>query len=85
MKISSVIGDNIRGFRTKRKWTQARLGEESGTSGNYIGEIEREEKRLTVEKLVAIAKALKVRPHVFFVEGAYRKSPSEILQALSDK
>jgi transcriptional regulator with XRE-family HTH domain len=83
MKISLLIGDNIRGFREKRGWSQARLGAEAGTSGNYIGEIERSETRLTVEKLSDIAKALKINPIVFYIDGAYRKSPDEIRKALT--
>ncbi|MBS1902456.1 MAG: helix-turn-helix transcriptional regulator [Bacteroidetes bacterium] len=84
MRIASIVGDNIRGFRSKKRWTQARLGEECGSSGNYIGEIEREETRVTVEKLFDIAKALKVKPHYFFVEGAYRKTPTEIERILRE-
>ncbi len=82
MNISHLIGDNIRGFREKRGWSSARLGEEADTSGNYIGEIERSEKRLTVEKLFDIAKALKVNPHFFLLEGAYHKTPEELEKAL---
>jgi transcriptional regulator with XRE-family HTH domain len=82
MTINAIVGDNIRGFRTKRGWTQARLGEESGTSGNYIGEIERDESRVTVDKLSDIAKALKVKPWVFYIEAAYHKTNEELEKSL---
>ena len=83
MKLTMIVGDNIRGFRNKRGWTQARLGAECGTSGNYIGEIERMETHLTVEKLSKISKALKLKPHVFLIEAAYHKTKEELQEALS--
>jgi transcriptional regulator with XRE-family HTH domain len=83
MNITNVVGDNIRGFRKKRKWTQARLGEECNLSGNYIGDIERGEYHLTLIKLFDIAKALKISPHFFLIEGAYKNTPDELKKALS--
>ncbi len=82
MNITIVIGDNIRGFRNKRKWTQARLGEESGVNGSYIGEVERGEKHITVLKLYEIALVLKVKPFILFIEGAYLKTSEELDRAL---
>jgi transcriptional regulator with XRE-family HTH domain len=83
MNFKTIIGDNIRGFRNKRKWTQARLGEESGLNGSYIGEVERGEKNITAIKLCDIARVLKIKPFLFFIERAYQKSPEEIRKALT--
>ncbi len=77
MRISAIIGDNVRGFRMKRGWSQARLGEEARLHPNYIGYIERGERNVTVNKLIEIARALKVRPYLFLIEGAYKKSIKE--------
>jgi transcriptional regulator with XRE-family HTH domain len=85
MDINSVIGDNVRGFRTKRKWSQARLAEQAGLHPNYIGYVERAERHITAYKLVDVAKALKVPIFLFFIEGAYRKSVEEIQAALKVK
>ncbi len=82
MNIANVVGDNIRGFRKKRKWTQARLGEECSMNGNYIGDVERGEFNLTIKRLFTIAKALKVNPHYFLIENAFKKSPEELDQSL---
>jgi transcriptional regulator with XRE-family HTH domain len=82
MDIKSIIGDNIRGFRHKRKWSQARLAEEAKVTGNYIGNIERAEQNPSVVQLFKIAKALKTKPSIFFIESAYRKTPEEINKAL---
>lgn len=59
MNIINIIGDNIRGFRKKRKWTQARLGAECKMNGNYIGDLERGEFNVTVIKLLRLQKLLK--------------------------
>ena len=85
MEITHLIGDNIRGFRVKRKWSQFRLGEEADMHGNYIGELERGEKQITVVKLFQVAKALKVKPFVLLIDGAYRKTPEELEKALRVK
>jgi transcriptional regulator with XRE-family HTH domain len=71
--IGAIIGDNIRGFRNKRGWSQSRLAEEAGVHPNYIGYIERDERHVTVYKLVDIAKALGVKPSLLLEPEAYRK------------
>jgi transcriptional regulator with XRE-family HTH domain len=80
--ISSIIGDNVRGFRTKRGWSQSRLAEEAGLHPNYIGYVERAERNITVYKLVNIAKVLRIKPYLFLIEGAYLKTPKELNKIL---
>jgi len=41
--------------------TQERLGELASLNPKYIGEVERTEKTISVDALVRVAKALKVR------------------------
>jgi transcriptional regulator with XRE-family HTH domain len=83
MDITNVIGDNIRGFRNKRKWSQARLGEEAGLTGNYIGNIERSEQHLSVVNLFKVAKALKIKPHILFIRNAYQMNDEELRKVIS--
>ena len=82
MDITTIIGDNIRGFRTKRKWSQARLAEEAGVTCTYIGNIERAEQHVSVVQLFKIAKAMKMKPWIFLIEAAYHKTPEELKKAL---
>jgi len=55
-----VLGENIRSAREKAKWSQEQLAEKAQLNRNYIGEIERAEKRSSLEALRRIAKALGV-------------------------
>lgn len=56
-----ALAEAIRDYRKKAKMTQARLAEEANLSSKYIGEVERMEKGISVDTLVRIARALKVR------------------------
>lgn len=56
--IKQVIGNNIRIYRTKLKWSQEKLAEKSGLHRTYIGAVERGEKNLTVTSLERISNAL---------------------------
>ena len=47
--------------RKKARFSQEKLAEKAGLTRNYIGDIERAEKKVTLEALAKIAKALKCR------------------------
>ena len=55
------LGLAIRNYRKKLKMTQERLGEKADLNPKYIGEVERMEKTISVDALVRIATALKIR------------------------
>ena len=60
-----VIGKNIKYYRSlynleKGKMTQEKLAEEVGVSTAYIGQIERGERSLTLDKLVKVVNRLGV-------------------------
>ena len=55
-----ILGENIRTAREKVKWSQEKLAEKAQLNRNYIGEIERAEKRSSLEALWKIAKALNI-------------------------
>ena len=73
MKIGEIVGENIRGFRQAKGWSQEKLGARSGLHYNYIGTVERGEKSISVDNLGLIAKALNIPITNFFIEGAFRK------------
>jgi len=56
-----VLGLNIRGERMRRGYSQEQLAEASGLHRNYIGIIERGEKKITVFNCAKIAEALNLR------------------------
>jgi len=56
-----IIGETIRKYRKRAKITQEKLAEKSDLHPVYIGEVERGEETASVEALLRIAKALRVR------------------------
>lgn len=60
-KIYRVLGERIRTEREKAELSQEKLAEKADLNRNYIGEIERAEKKITLETLWKIAKVLNTR------------------------
>lgn len=60
-KYRKVLGENIRAHRRKLKWSQEELAEKADLHHNYIGDVERGEENVSVDTLMRIAAALKVR------------------------
>jgi len=59
-KIYQVVGENIHTIRRRAHLSQEQLAEKADLTTNYIGEIERAEKKITLETLEKIAGALGV-------------------------
>jgi transcriptional regulator with XRE-family HTH domain len=57
-KLYRVVGETIRAERRKAKFSQEKLAEKADLNRNYIGEVERAEKKITLETLWKIAEAL---------------------------
>lgn len=58
LRIYQILGETIRLERTQAGFSQEELAEKTNLSRNYIGQIERAEKRIHLETLAQIAKAL---------------------------
>lgn len=56
----SILGNRIRDKRIKAHMTQAQLAEKVNVTTAYIGQIERGERKFSIETLVNIASTLKV-------------------------
>jgi transcriptional regulator with XRE-family HTH domain len=56
--IRKFIGQRLRALRKERGLTQDKLGELSGLSGKFIGEVERGQKSISIDSLYAVAVAL---------------------------
>lgn len=60
------LGERIRMLRRERNLSQEQLGERAGLHTNYIGQVERGEKNVTIESLEKIAAGLKVSMEELF-------------------
>jgi transcriptional regulator with XRE-family HTH domain len=60
-KIYYLVGAKVRIKRKKLHLSQEELAEKADLTRNYIGDIERAEKKITLETLAKLAKALKCR------------------------
>ncbi|MNJ33271.1 HTH-type transcriptional regulator PuuR [compost metagenome] len=87
--IVKLIGERIRQIRKKRGFSQEQLAERASLHPNYIGQIERGEKNLTMETLHKITKGFGMTLEEFFrhLEPAnhYTDSLSELIQLLSNR
>jgi XRE family transcriptional regulator, regulator of sulfur utilization len=60
-KAHKKIGENIRKFRKKRGLTQEKLAEKANLHSVYISQVERAQRAITIESLLGITKALRVK------------------------
>lgn len=60
------FGAQVRRLRTERGWSQEQLAEHAGLHRNYVGGLERAERNVGIDNVVALADALGVRPGDLF-------------------
>jgi transcriptional regulator with XRE-family HTH domain len=65
-KHRKTVANAIRELRKKAGYSQEKLAEKADLHPNYIGEVERAEKNISVDALMRIAIALKVSIKEFF-------------------
>src|SRR6059036_2097068 len=58
--VRKFLGQRLRALRKQRALSQERLGERSGLSGKFIGEVERGEKSISIDSLYHVAVALEI-------------------------
>jgi len=58
--IYKIVGNAVRAERKKARLSQETLAERADLTRNYIGQIERAEKKVTLEALAKVAKGLKI-------------------------
>lgn len=63
-----AIGKTVLRYRLKARLSQETLAEKADIHPNYVGRIERGECAPTVEILLKLAIALKVRPYKLFLD-----------------
>ena len=58
--VRKALGERLRDLRKDRGLSQQRLGQRSGLSGKFIGEVERGEKSISIDSLYHVCVALDV-------------------------
>ena len=72
------MGEKIRLYRRKLKFTQSELAEKADVSNNYIGQIERGTKKASLETILKIAGALGIHiSELFDRKEIYGKTAKE--------
>jgi len=59
--IQRALGVNIGKLRKAREWSQERMAEVCGMHWTYIGQVELEERNLTLQSIHAIARAFGIK------------------------
>jgi transcriptional regulator with XRE-family HTH domain len=62
------FGTQVRRLRLEKGWSQEDLAERAGIHRNYLGGIERAERNVGLDNIVAISRALNVSPQELFAE-----------------
>ena len=58
--VRKFLGQRLRALRKQRALSQERLGDRSGLSGKFIGEVERGEKSISIDSLYRVSVVLAV-------------------------
>lgn len=66
--IKVLLGLNLKKYRKELQLSQEKLAELASLHRTYIGAIERGERNVSLENIVAIANALKVEPYKLLKE-----------------
>jgi transcriptional regulator with XRE-family HTH domain len=56
-----IVGQKIRAHRKRAEWSQEKLAEKASLSYKYLGEVERGDVNVSLDSLMRIARALKVK------------------------
>lgn len=67
MTLRHIFRDNVKFYRKQLNLSQEKLAELSDLSTNYIGDIERTNRKVTVDTIEKIAKGLNIDPSLLLV------------------
>ena len=70
-ELQTLFGHNIRRLRLERKLTQEELAQKAGINRSYLGSVERGGRRVSMENIARLAKALGVSADVLFRSADY--------------
>lgn len=67
MTLRQIFRANVKFYRKQRDLSQEKLAELSDLSTNYIGDIERTNRKVTIDTIEKVAKGLNVDPSLLLV------------------
>lgn len=67
MILKEAFRENVKYYRRQLNISQEKLAELSNLSANYIGEIERTDRKVTIDTIEKIAKGLNIDPSLLLV------------------
>lgn len=73
MTLRQIFKSNVKYYRRQLKISQERLAELSGLSTNYIGDIERTNRKVTIDTIEKVAIGLNVDPAMLLVHRKSRR------------
>jgi transcriptional regulator with XRE-family HTH domain len=88
-----TVRENIKRFRTLRKWTQAEFAERVDISINFLSDIENGKKWISPATMVKFASVLNIEPYELFkpaeesppsVAALFSRYNDEVVHAVSD-
>lgn len=62
MTLRQIFKDNVKYYRKQLRLSQEKLAELSGLSTNYIGEIERTDRKVTIDTIEKVANGFNIDP-----------------------
>jgi transcriptional regulator with XRE-family HTH domain len=71
-ELSTILAENLRGYRKKLKYSQEDLAEHADLHRTYIGTIERCEQMITISSLAKLANGLKIEPFHLLIPHSYK-------------
>jgi transcriptional regulator with XRE-family HTH domain len=83
--VQLTIAKNIQYFRKKKEFSQHKLAEESGMSGNYISHLEQGIKSPSLQTLHSIANALGIELYQLFLPITGSFIPKSDLQRIRNE
>lgn len=75
MTLRQIFKDNVKYYRKQLRLSQEKLAELYGLSTNYIGEIERTNRKVTIDTIEKVASGFNINPSFLLTN---RKSDSSI-------
>ena len=66
--ILETIRSNIKKYRNKKNLSQVQLAMKCSLSSEYLSEIERGKRAPSLKRLLMIAEALEIEPHILFLK-----------------